>query len=861
MPEPFDTFPGSMLLENLADPRCMFVFPTQRSADSWAFALARSGRTRAVESERFIGEDRYRSLITELNRPQGFEESSSLSRLFWALGVVVTQRAAPFLKNLLPSGFEVPLSRAHTLSRLAPRLRMIRDAALQGELEFGDDYIALCARYDKFLEEEKFYEPSMLGSEQPDDKKFMLLAPDLSRSPAQGNPEQCRDKEARNNVSCPVLHTFGTFREELDWVFHAIRDLLHEGARPLEIAISLPNLSPELKAHLLRTAREWRVPVNFFDGEPLSQSPFGRLLASVSKAASEGFSARTLRKLAENNPIRWQNHRSFRALISIAERFNIPEMSDDPGRMAELWSLTFSECRINDAGAASLYRLLLEKSRAIRGAGTFRALMKALFDFRTAFLDETSLDSYTAKTLQRIFDELEKLNAMHERLRSPKLPAQPLAILLLELERTPYSPVMKADAVSIQSYTLGVLFSAKAHFILEVSQEGTKSAAAYFNALPEARGGNADAEARLGESVLRAFGPAAVFCHADEGISGFSVPHPFFALHGADIMRHRTEISGTGLPSTPSSRAHTSPKPDRGVSIDTLRRIPAIWRGEALRFSPSKLKAFLQCPFKWLLYSSPGIESLPSDPSILAEGSLMHSVIRMMMDNVKTLDGRIRADHMEEYISAFEDIFSRCLTDTLRQSGIALRPGLEALRLRLKDRMKRLLEFEIALHDEGWEIGDFELPLRMVFGEENIVLEGRADRVLNREGGDEVAIVDYKRNTIPTKKDLILREDGSLREFQVASYALMLASSGKNPRLGLYWSVEGSRSVTAFGPDGSRASWTEFEPERQELVRRVATSAERIRSGSSLKATPSAEACDACTLRSVCRALYSSENP
>ncbi len=853
--DPFDTFPGSVIAENVSDPRCAFVFPTQRSADSWALALARSGRMKAVESERFIGADRYRSLITEPNRPPGFEEASPLSRLFWALDVIATQRTAPFLCDLLPTGFEVPLSRVRTLSRLAPRLRMIRDAALRGTAEFGPDYSALCAHYDEFLEREKLFERSMLEPGQADDRRFIILAPELS-----GSPESSFGRESRADPFRPSLHTFGTFRDEMDWVFHSISGLVRAGTRPLEIAVSVPNLSPDIKAQLLRSAREWGVPVAFFGGEPLSQSPFGRLLASISRAAEEGFSARTLRKLAENGPIRWRNHRSLRTLIDIAERYNIPEMSDDPGRMAELWSLTFSECRIKDAGAVSLYGVLQDKSRAVRGARTFQSLAAALFDFRTALLDETALDGHEKKTLQRIVDGLEKLKAMHERLHSPKLPARPLAILLQELERTLYSPVEKSDAVSIQSYTLGVLFSAQAHFVLDASQDGTKSAAAYFNPLPEAREANTEAEAKLGECVLDSFGPAAVFCHAEEGISGFTVPHPYFAVHGAAIVRHGTVNQFPAPSSAPPVAVRRTPRPDPQAIAGALRGIQSFWRGEALRFSPSKLETFLQCPFKWLLCSTPGIDSLPSDPSLLAEGSLMHAVIRMMMENVRERDGRIRADHVEEYLSAFGGIFSRCLTATLRQSGAALRPGLEALRLRLRDRVKRLLEFEIELLNEGWEIGDFELTLAMAFDEGNIVLEGRADRVLQRSGGNEVAVIDYKRKTIPARKDLALREDGSLREFQVASYALMLAETGKEPRLGLYWSIEGCKSAVAFGPGGGRSSWMDFEPERRELMRLVAASAERIRSGSCLNATPSVEACDNCALRSICRALYSSEN-
>lgn len=857
MIDPFDSPSGRTILEHLSDPCVRFVFPTQRSADSWAFAIVQSGKAKAIETDRFISMDRYRGIETEAGR----EEATQVSRFFWALGIVKEQRDKPFLRDLLPYGLDIPLSRAGSLASMAPRLRLIREAAQRGEVESGSEYLALCTRYEEFLETQGFYEPSM--SKEVEDGRYIFLEPLLTKiltpEPAANPPKE---------LIRPRLYCFKNFREELDWVFGSIRNLVEKGIKPNEIAVSVSSLSGDVRAHLLRTAREFRVPVAFIGGEPLIGSAFGKLLYSLSRAMEEGFSARTLRKLAERGPARFRDAESLNNLVSIARRWNIPEMSNDRRRMSGLWARTFSECRIEDSGATALYRSLVRLTSALRSARDFQALKLALFDVRTSLLDETELDDYSQATLQRIFDGLERLRVTHEKLHSPSLPAEPFSILLQELEKTLYSPVERADAVSIQPYALGVLLAAKRHFILDASQNSTLPAARHFNPLPENTSSLAETEARLGCLVLESFGPTAIFCHAEESLSGFTVPHPFFALNEARVIYKgeadefgqnvRTGIGSEAIASEPIRPGKPARNPE--AIAEALHSVTGAFKGDAIRFSPSTLRAFALCPFKWLLSSAPGFYTLPAAPSLLAEGSLMHAMIRSLLEYIRQTDGRVKTEHRNEYVINFDTIFSGCVKDILRKSGVALQPHLEATAVRLKDRLSRLLELEIELEAKGWSIGEFEVSLSLDLGERQVVFEGRADRVMEQGQDGDVAIIDYKRGLIPTKKDLSLREDGSLREFQVASYAEMLESSGKTPSFGLYWSIENCKTTVVFGEGGSKATWADFGPERDKLRSMLDTAAGEIRRGNFMRATPSSEACDGCSFRSVCRAHFSSEN-
>jgi RecB family exonuclease len=235
----------------------------------------------------------------------------------------------------------------------------------------------------------------------------------------------------------------------------------------------------------------------------------------------------------------------------------------------------------------------------------------------------------------------------------------------------------------------------------------------------------------------------------------------------------------------------------------------------------------------------------------------------MLLQRIQETDGGFIAANLDGYRSWIDETFDRALEQTLRQQGPALEPSLSAARLKIQDRIERLLDFEAAFASDGWGIGDFEASLSMPLEALGIAFEGRADRIAARAspGGSprRLAIIDYKKGSTPKKSEFLVNAEGSLRDFQLSGYTAMAESAGDLVEKALYWSIEAGKAVFVFGSGKQRPDRESFEPERQALSKALESAAATIKAGNFLKAIPGKLACQNCGARALCRALYSSE--
>jgi len=917
------------IADNASDRSTFFVFPTQVSADSWAEVSLRMTETTSVEMDRFIGWDDFLARITAPNIPVNGRAADQKSRLLWALMTLKEQEDRPFLRSLLKPGIVPALPLAASLAKVAPSLPDLvfamsdlpaNPARLAKNAEIAD-YIAIENRYSRFLEKHGLYEPCHVKPAEEKSCHFILFEPTLMPGFAKISAsliELCSIElfelaacESGESVHDRTLLKFRTFREEAQFVVAKCAALLENGLRPEDIAISVPVCTPEFQAHIKLLARQFALPVEFRTGEPLSASPFGRLLASLSRASTEGFSLRTMERLFDKGPFRWKEGESARKLLRYASRFHIPEFSADKRYMSELWARTFSLCTDPGATVVDFYASLRKAALSIEGAGSFPALQRALYDFKSSFLVDENVPYEADRTLARIFEELDALEQWHARLEHPTLSGKPFDILMLELGETSYKASVpgEASAISVYPFHLGMLAANPIHFVLDVSQNSLDTALRYLSRTPK------EIQPYLGEGndaskeLLASFNAVnAVYCHAERNLSGYSIPHPYFSRDGAitkaiegneipalydsremqawresapermPILQpaHRREAAIGLFPSDSPERAlfpppateGTQPKAIRPLSERYLLRLPACDAAPRLKISPARLKSMMQCPFKWFSTCVPGVDGGSSALADLAEGSLSHALISTLLLEVAAKDGAFIPAHIDVYLSWLDASFRQVLGSITRQNGPSSEPALEAAYPKIRHRIAQLLEFELDFSEEGWDIGDFEVSLARIYDDLGLVLEGRADRISKRTAGSDpvgntltYAVIDFKKRNTPKKRDFLIDGSGKLHDFQIASYAAMLEGQGKKVERALYWSIEDSKPSVVFGQDGARASSEEFEPERNALSATLASVSRIVREGSFLSITPSAESCDSCPIRPVCRAHFSSEHP
>ncbi len=547
------------------------------------------------------------------------------------------------------------------------------------------------------------------------------------------------------------------------------------------------------------------------------------------------------------------------------------------------------------------------------GAKSFDALRRSLHDFLDDFIAAPERGAPADRSIENVFNGLDSLDAEHRRLGAPALAAAPFEALLIALDATTYSPPQSANAIAVYPYRLGMLLANAVHFVIEASQDSLASSLARYAPAPQELQACLPPGRDLGDAVFRAFDAVrAVYCHAESSLSGFSVPHPYF-LRGSIVAE---EIAMGTLPLTPDARERMAwrnsapgtlpdalPRPcaeaalgilngdsrggkprsgpfpppalsavtqarggkgggEGGLDPSLLLALPSCDATPLVKLSPARLKSLQECPFKWFASCLPDLDS-GAGTANTAEGSLVHALIRMLLQRIRETDGGFVAARLDEYRGWIDETFDRALEQTLRQQGPALEPSLSSARLKIQDRVERLLAFEEAFAADGWEIGDFEVALSMPLESRGIAFEGRADRIAANAFAPaaprRLAIIDDKKGNTPKKSDFLVNPEGVLRDFQLAGYAAMAESAGDLVEEALYWSIEASKAVFVFGSGKQRPDRDSFEPERRVLSEALDSAASRIEAGNFLDATPGKLACQNCTAKALCRALYSSE--
>ena len=148
---------------------------------------------------------------------------------------------------------------------------------------------------------------------------------------------------------------------------------------------------------------------------------------------------------------------------------------------------------------------------------------------------------------------------------------------------------------------------------------------------------------------------------------------------------------------------------------------------------------------------------------------------------------------------------------------------------------------------------------------EGVLLSGRPDLVCvdptTKAGGTEATILDYKKSSLPTVKDLRPDEDGKLRKLQLPLYARLVSEAGYQPVQAAYLSVEDGKNTIRFVFSHREKAAVEAEgipALMAALGQEVTMGAQRIRSGSIHVPTPEDQVhvCPKCELRPVCRVRY-----
>ncbi len=899
----------ALMREGRDDPETIFVFPSEVAA-AWTLQSLLGPGGSALPRNKCVSWDKFKE--ETFASPGGRRPVNGIVRRLFLEAFLAENARQPVFRSLIPpehaaSGpahlpsLKLVLPLIGRTEKLLARAGSAIDAAKRADLAL------LASRYREFLDAAGLFEPDdALPRFVPGRKKYVVFYPEViedwaDAAPAfRGHPAVRAVGAARGEGEAAALDVFPGLEDEMNAVMESIRGLLDAAAPDdmiTRIAITAAGLD-EIALPLADTARRFDVPLVVNAGRPLSAYPGVNALGQAAAAVSSGYALRSLEALLGNRSVPWKEPEAAEALIRFGLENNCLRNFTADGRPFDLWDYHLRrDPRSRAAGA--FYRSLRSALDGLEGAATFDEVKKAFTKFRAVFFTSDAFGDEERRRLELALDRLDELRETARALPLPP-PVSPFRVWLDVLADTRYVPPPREAGVAVYPYRVSAGIRPDLHFIVNVSEETTRVVAPPFPFL------SVDEQARLGLvdgdssdaflSLYRVSGNTVRMSGARAGFGRVRLPPPFFVRTGA--LRERPAGGGAGSDGYAAEErfflgdATAPPEPPFTLQAEGLaaaaaragRRAALFTEApvtpEALRrrvlerlsdedgrlsLSPTDLERFTACAFRFLLEKAAGLEAPESDfsqdrPFWL--GSFIHRVFERFFSRLKE-DGarfeaaardRLRNDVLgaaEDEARAWEKSEPLPLPPLWRTITRALAGGFRAFVDRTAEAFG---DFEI-LDVEG----TFSLP----WDEKGLTLSGKID-LLGRNG-QGLIIVDYKKNRVPARSDL-LPERGGPFSFQLPCYVLLAGgardrAAGAPVAAASYYSFEKEHYQHLLHP--SAKAW--FTSEQMDGVigrarAALAAAAGRIRAGDFAIGFASdrtgGRACHTCDFRAVCRRKY-----
>ncbi len=892
-------FIETAIRERIRDPSVSFVFPSEVAAASWARRALDIPGVRAVSADRFLGWDTFKERL--YSRKPGGVTGDRLKRvrLLWTASTLEANARSPFLKSLIREEHRqdfqgyVPF-----LANILPGLKRIADSASRAPSDPKiRDLSLLYMRYASFLRERGLFEPAFEPLPPPrTGEACVLFAPGLAQDYGEYRETLAAASSVQivnipDTAGAPDLFEFPNIHEELRWIFRSVSRDLDEGLRPEQIAVTVPDL--EAAAPWVEKAAALAgVRVGIRSGLPLAKHPVGRFLAALGSCSKRSFDQESVNALLLDRFLPWKEPDTARALVRFGMEYHAYAPFHVRGKPRDAWLESFRACRARTPGLESFYRRIKDGIQGLTGAASFRDLADAFVGFRRSFLDEARFSEGDERSFQRAMEELKGFAREEAALGLSGPVPRPFDLFREVLAGKPYVPQASGAAVPVYAYRVSALLGVKKHYVAGCSQEGLK---VNFGDAPGLREdqketlGWPDRDASPEYARAYAASGSTVFTYAVEGLSGWSLPFPWFSRGGriappsdysetrrtdpwtaearawsggpfpeelleAQVRAARSAETSLRKPGSNYERDRASPE----ATASALAR--SLEEDGRLRLSATHIEEMRACPFAWLLARALALKEEKSGIGFFdarLAGEMAHSALEILYERIAG-SGPFDPARLEEYHSWVDAAVDAVLPVFEKRRGPFLRPMFEAYVPKLADRMRRLLAEETGGF-AGWEVEEIEDEMGKDYPGEKVLLVGRLDRVASREAaeGREYAVIDYKKRVIPGKAEVYLDEDGNLGSLQMAAYIRLCEAAGKPIRRARYWSIEDARALDVLGPDS--ASREDYEAALEVFEAHLRATAAKLRAGDFRPLRPEDRDCANCGWTAVCRVRYATE--
>jgi hypothetical protein len=743
-----------ILIENCENPGALFVFPTDVALNRWADRLLRLRGGGTVAMEQFTAWDSFKQESIR-SRMQDKKSIPSLLRKIFAARLLAENAAAvktggpkaAIFSSLIPPEYSAAASSfAPWLSLTLPQLgswfekvsgKPVADLTEEDRNSpaFADgddrDICVLAARYKKFLDENRLFEPAWEKPPFDDSGRdcFIFFPECLSDyCEYQGLLEKAEQVSIVPLAESGAAGSFKTYfhtnaRSEITEAALYIRNLAEKEQVSWDsIVVCVPD-TEDYEPYVLREFANRNIPAVRRAGKPLSSYPAGRLFSALLDCHRRNFSFETVSNLLLNSHLPWKNREIIDQLVDFGIRNNCLCSWVEGGKKEDVWLDAFASLAgRRETLAHNFYRDLKTSVEKLCGAPSFAEIRKRYFVFRERFLDTAECLPETDTVLSRCVSELLRLEEIEESFPGINAP-DPYRFFVEHLDETRYLPQENSSGVSILPYRTAAPAPFDCHIVLGASQENLSEVfprLAFLPRLKKEKLGVKDIDASkvfIDLHKLNSERPAVFFC-SQESFSGFAIPHAGLELSGKARMRYgdsetgfapdlfdreRRFLSGLGgRPDSPSGCLHevqaegfrafmerrqarpgsdgeTRPSGMGGRLFTELARKRYGGEGDfqgKLRVSATAMEPYFRCAAEWLFARILRLESVRMETSLMAEnimGSLYHAILNRFFNAIREKGGVLALPEGEEFPGPYRSLLALSAAEVF--DGLPRLPG------------------------------------------------------------------------------------------------------------------------------------------------------------------------------------------
>ena len=545
----------TVLLENVAKPDSLFVFPTDVAASRWADRLLQlrqqhntDGNT--IPMDKFIAWDTFKQHSVR-SKVQSKKSIPSVLRKMFICALIRenAQRCAngeePIFTSLIQTRWAQQAdSFAGWLTEMLPQLGVWsrQTAGMPADNISGDDrdLLTLMTHYAQFLEKHDLFEPAWETPPFEDTGKQCFIF----------FPESLSDFSEYKELLAASSHVqtifAGTDHQNGDVFFYTnSRNEITEAALYIlalhknqnvpwhSISVSIPD-SEQYGPYVFREFANRNIPYIKQSGKPLSAYPAGQFFTAIADCVSQQYSFSALTALLLNRHLPWKDNDGIQNLIDFGIKNNCirswTEEKNGKETAVDVWEDAFAHPFGGfKTETRQLFTDLKWRIHAMRHADSFAAIRKHYFIFRECFFDMDQCLEETNLILSRCISELLYLIEIEKSFPHVQVP-DPYAFFTGYLAEVNYLAQQAHSGVAILPYRTAAPAPFDCHIVMGASQHNLSAVFSSLAFLPKSKReklGITEHDVSLAFINLHQCNsrlPAAFFC-SEQTFSGYTIPH------------------------------------------------------------------------------------------------------------------------------------------------------------------------------------------------------------------------------------------------------------------------------------------------------------------------------------------------